>query len=171
MWSMFVCRWPSSARRPQMNPTMVAAAAPEELALEEKNRRELVTTLVSEYDVAPKNIHLNWAGPGQMLPLAAQRINADVMTMGAIARSGSSGFSSAVRRRMCSQEAAVRRADREAAAVCGAPSRSERARREGKFATPRAGIERARCRVARRRMRSAARIHLKLSICARNDAT
>jgi universal stress protein E len=71
-----------------VNPTMVAAAAPEELALEEKNRRELVTALVSEYDVAPDNIHLELGGPGQMLPLAAQRINADVMTMGAIARSG-----------------------------------------------------------------------------------
>lgn len=71
-----------------VSPTMVAAAAPEELALEEKNRRELVTSLVSEYDVAPRNIHLELGGPGQMLPLAAERINADVMTMGAIARSG-----------------------------------------------------------------------------------
>lgn len=71
-----------------VNPTMVAAAAPEELALEEKNRRELLNALVSEYDIAAKNIHLELGGPSQMLPLAAERINADVMTMGAIARSG-----------------------------------------------------------------------------------
>jgi universal stress protein E len=71
-----------------VSPPMIAAAAPEELALEEKNRRELVTALVSEYHVAPKNIHLELGGPAQMLPLTARRINADVMTMGAIARSG-----------------------------------------------------------------------------------
>jgi universal stress protein E len=71
-----------------VNPPMVAAATPEELALEEKNRRELVTALVSDYNVAPKNIHLELGGPAQVLPLAAARINADVMTMGAIARSG-----------------------------------------------------------------------------------
>lgn len=71
-----------------VSPPMVAAAAPEELALEEKNRRALVTALVSEYNVAPKNIHLELGGPAQALPLAARRINADVMTMGAIARSG-----------------------------------------------------------------------------------
>lgn len=71
-----------------VNPPMVAAATPEELALEEKNRRELVTALVGDYNVAPKNIHLELGGPAQVLPLAAARINADVMTMGAIARSG-----------------------------------------------------------------------------------
>lgn len=71
-----------------VNPPMITVATPEELALEEKNRRELVTALVSEYNVAPKNIHLELGGPAQVLPLAARRINADVMTMGAIARSG-----------------------------------------------------------------------------------
>jgi universal stress protein E len=71
-----------------VSPPMVAAATPEELAIEEKTRRELVTALVSDYQVASKNIHLELGGPAQMLPLAAQRINADVMTMGAIARSG-----------------------------------------------------------------------------------
>lgn len=71
-----------------VNPPMVAAATPEELAIEEKNRREAVTTLVSEYHVAPKNIHLELGGPAQVLPLVAQRIDADVVTMGAIARSG-----------------------------------------------------------------------------------
>ena len=71
-----------------VNPPMVAAATPEDLALEEKNRRQLVTALVDEYNVAPQNIHLELGGPGQVLPLAAGRMHADVMTMGAIARSG-----------------------------------------------------------------------------------
>src|SRR5688572_15291926 len=71
-----------------VNPTMITAAAPEELALEEKSRRELVSALVGEYDVPPKNIHLELGGPAQMLPQAAEHIVADVMTMGAIARSG-----------------------------------------------------------------------------------
>nr|WP_298722001.1 universal stress protein [uncultured Steroidobacter sp.] len=71
-----------------VNPAMVAAAAPEDLALEEKNRRELVNALVSEYDIPPRNVHLELGGPSQMLPLAAQRLNADVIVMGAIARSG-----------------------------------------------------------------------------------
>jgi universal stress protein E len=71
-----------------VNPAMVAAAAPEDLALEEKNRRELVSALVGEYDVPSRNIHLELGGPGQMLPLACGHINADVIAMGAIARSG-----------------------------------------------------------------------------------
>ncbi len=71
-----------------VNPPMVAAATPEELAIEEKNRRELVTRLVGDYNVPPKNIHLELGGPAQVLPLVAARINADVITMGAIARSG-----------------------------------------------------------------------------------
>ena len=70
------------------SPSMAAAVTPEDLALEEQNRRNLVTALVSEYNVAPENIHLELGGPAQVLPIAAARVHADVMTMGAIARSG-----------------------------------------------------------------------------------
>lgn len=70
------------------SPSMAAAATPEDLALEEQSRRKLVTSLVSEYDVAPERIHLELGGPAQMLPIAAARVHADVVAMGAIARSG-----------------------------------------------------------------------------------
>ena len=69
-------------------PSMAASVTPEDLALEEQNRRKLVTSLVSEYSVAPENIHLELGGPAQVLPIAAARLHADVVTMGAIARSG-----------------------------------------------------------------------------------
>ncbi|MDY6946794.1 MAG: universal stress protein, partial [Pseudomonadota bacterium] len=70
------------------SPSMAAAVTPEDLALEEQSRRKLVTALVSDYQVAPENIHLELGGPAQVLPIAAARLHADVMTMGAIARSG-----------------------------------------------------------------------------------
>lgn len=69
-------------------PTMAAAITPEDLALEEQNRRKLVTALVSEYNVAPEHIHLELGGPAQIVPIAAARMHAEVVTMGAIARSG-----------------------------------------------------------------------------------
>lgn len=70
------------------SPSMAASVTPEDLAQEEQSRRKLVTSLVSEYNVAPANIHLELGGPAQVLPIAAARIHADVLTMGAIARSG-----------------------------------------------------------------------------------
>lgn len=70
------------------SPSMAAAVTPDDLSVEEQKRRELVTALVSEYDVTPANIHLELGGPAQVLPIAAERVRADVMTMGAIARSG-----------------------------------------------------------------------------------
>ncbi|HEY0939442.1 MAG TPA: universal stress protein [Steroidobacter sp.] len=70
------------------SPSMASAVTPEDLELEERNRRKLIAALVSEYNVPPENIHLELGGPAQVLPAAAARVNADVMTMGAIARSG-----------------------------------------------------------------------------------
>jgi universal stress protein E len=69
-------------------PSMAAAVTPEDFALEQQNRRKLVESLVSEHQVAPENIHLELGGPAQVLPIVAARLQADVMTMGAIARSG-----------------------------------------------------------------------------------
>lgn len=69
-------------------PAMAAAVTPKDLVIEEQNRRKLVSALVSEYGVAPQQVHLELGGPGQMLPIAARSMQADVMTMGAIARSG-----------------------------------------------------------------------------------
>ncbi len=70
------------------SPSMGTAVMPEDLTMEEQSRRKLVTSLVSEYNVPPENIHLELGGPAQVLPIAAARVHADVMTMGAIARSG-----------------------------------------------------------------------------------
>lgn len=69
-------------------PSMAAAVTPDDLALEEQTRRKLVNSLLSEYNVAPDKVHLELGGPAQVLPIVAARIRADVMTMGAIARSG-----------------------------------------------------------------------------------
>lgn len=68
-------------------PAMAGMRA-EDLALEEQSRRKLVTALVSEYNLAPENIHLELGGPAQLLPVAATGMHADVVTMGAIARTG-----------------------------------------------------------------------------------
>lgn len=69
-------------------PSMAAAMTPDDLTREEQARRKLITALVGEYNVPPANIHLELGGPAQVLPITASRVHADVMTMGAIARSG-----------------------------------------------------------------------------------
>jgi universal stress protein E len=70
------------------NPPLTAAVTPEDLAVEEASRRKLVNALLSECPVGPERIHLEVGGPGQVLPRAAESLHADVLTMGAIARSG-----------------------------------------------------------------------------------
>jgi universal stress protein E len=70
------------------NPPMAAAVTPEDLAVEEANRRKLVDALLSEYRLGAERVHLEVGGPGQVLPRAAEKLHADVLTMGAIARSG-----------------------------------------------------------------------------------
>ena len=67
---------------------MAAAVTPEDLAVEEANRRKLLDVLLSEYKLGAERIHLEVGGPGQVLPHAAEKLHADVLTMGAIARSG-----------------------------------------------------------------------------------
>ena len=70
------------------NPPMAAAVTPEDLAVEEANRRKLLDVLLSEYKLGAERIHLEVGGPAQVLPHAAEKWHADVLTMGAIARSG-----------------------------------------------------------------------------------
>jgi universal stress protein E len=70
------------------NPPLTAAVMPEDLAVEETNRRKLVEPLLSEFQLASERIHLELGGPAQVLPHAAESLHADVLTMGAIARSG-----------------------------------------------------------------------------------
>lgn len=70
------------------NPPLATVVTPEDLAVEEANRRKLVDALLSEYHLGRERIHLEVGGPAQVLPHAAKSLHADVLTMGAIARSG-----------------------------------------------------------------------------------
>ena len=70
------------------SPPLAAAVTPEDLALEEQSRRKLVSALVSRYGITAERIHLELGGPAQMIPRAAAALDADVIAMGAIARSG-----------------------------------------------------------------------------------
>jgi universal stress protein E len=70
------------------NPPLVAAVTPEDLAVEETNRRKLMEPLLSEFHLGSERIHLELGGPAQTLPRAAESLHADVLAMGAIARSG-----------------------------------------------------------------------------------
>jgi universal stress protein E len=69
-------------------PPLATAVTPEDLAVEEANRRKLVDSLLSEYHLGAERIHLELGGPAQALPRATESLHADVLTMGAIARSG-----------------------------------------------------------------------------------
>jgi len=70
------------------SPPLAATVTPEDLAVEEANRRKLVNALLSEYQLGADRIHLEIGGPAQALPRVTESLHADVLTMGAIARSG-----------------------------------------------------------------------------------
>ena len=70
------------------NPPLAAVVPARDLAVEELNRRKLLDALLSEYHLGAERIHLEVGGPAQVLPGAAESLQADVLTMGAIARSG-----------------------------------------------------------------------------------
>ena len=59
-----------------------------ESAREEAQRRELLRDLITEYRVVHENVHLKVGGPAQVLPHMAGALRADIVTMGAISRSG-----------------------------------------------------------------------------------
>ncbi|HKS54856.1 MAG TPA: universal stress protein [Steroidobacteraceae bacterium] len=60
----------------------------EYLAKEEEQKRELLRDLLTEYRVADENVHLKVGGPAQVLPRIAGALHADIVTLGAISRSG-----------------------------------------------------------------------------------
>lgn len=70
------------------SPPMAMTVSAEDLACEADQKRALIQDLVSEYRVAPKNVHLEAGGPAAVLPRAAGELRADIMVMGAISRSG-----------------------------------------------------------------------------------
>jgi universal stress protein E len=66
-------------------PIVVSA---EELVKEERQQRERLRDLITEYRVADENVHLKVGGPAQILPHMAGALQADIVAMGAISRSG-----------------------------------------------------------------------------------
>jgi universal stress protein E len=70
------------------SPPMAMTVSAEDLACEADQKRALLQNLVSEYRVAPSNVHLEVGGPGAVLPRAAGELRADIVAMGAISRSG-----------------------------------------------------------------------------------
>ena len=67
---------------------MAMTVSAEELAKEENKKRELLKDLVVEYRVRDENVHLKVGGPAAVLPHIAGALRADIVTMGAVSRSG-----------------------------------------------------------------------------------
>jgi universal stress protein E len=67
---------------------MANTLTPEALEYEDKHKREEVHALTGLYDVPEGNVHLDLGVPTDMLPRKAEELGADVVVMGAIARSG-----------------------------------------------------------------------------------
>ncbi len=70
------------------NPPMALAVTPEELAREQHEKMEAVASLSARFEVLPEHVHVRAGGPGSLLPHVARDLNADIMVMGAISRSG-----------------------------------------------------------------------------------
>lgn len=68
-------------------PPMVAVSA-EEVAEEARAKRKEVGALTADYRVATENVHVEVGGPVEVLPRIASLINADVVALGAVSRSG-----------------------------------------------------------------------------------
>lgn len=60
----------------------------EELAIEERQKREQLLQLTTEYRVDPAHVHVEIGSPVEALPQAAAAQSADLLVMGAISRSG-----------------------------------------------------------------------------------
>src|SRR5262249_10957007 len=58
----------------------------EELELERESKRKELAALAAKY-VDDAHAHLELGGPGQIVPDAAQKLHADIVVMGAVARS------------------------------------------------------------------------------------
>jgi universal stress protein E len=70
------------------SPPIAITVPAEDLAREAEQRRAMLQDLVTEYRVAPGNVHLEVGGPAAVLPRAAGELRADIVAMGAISRSG-----------------------------------------------------------------------------------
>ena len=70
------------------SPPMAMSVSADELAKEAEHKYGLLKDLIARYQVAPPNVHLEVGGPAEVLPRAAGTLRADIVTMGAISRSG-----------------------------------------------------------------------------------
>jgi universal stress protein E len=70
------------------SPPLAMTVSAEELAREAEQKRKQLQDLTTEYRVAPANLHLEVGGPAAVLPRAVGALGADIVAMGAIARSG-----------------------------------------------------------------------------------
>ena len=69
-------------------PPMVGGVSPEVLAAEEEAKRRQLRALTAPYRIPQEDVYLDVGAPGEFLPRVAEELHADVMVMGAIARSG-----------------------------------------------------------------------------------
>jgi universal stress protein E len=69
-------------------PPMAVSVSPEEISIEEAAKRKQIRELVAGYGVDVARIHLELGGAAECLPRIAQTLEADVVAMGAISRSG-----------------------------------------------------------------------------------
>ncbi len=69
-------------------PPMIEVLASETLQLEEQRQRAAVISLLESFKVSPDNLHVKIGSPIEVLVQLADILPADVMVMGAIARSG-----------------------------------------------------------------------------------
>lgn len=69
-------------------PPMVASVSAQDLAVEQEAKLKEVSALVAEYGVPAANIHVEVGGPAEVLTRMADHLQADVLVMGAISRSG-----------------------------------------------------------------------------------
>lgn len=69
-------------------PPMVATVSATDVAREQEVKLEQVSAVVSDYGVAPANIHLEVGGPAEVLARMAAVLQADILALGAISRSG-----------------------------------------------------------------------------------
>jgi universal stress protein E len=66
----------------------VMTVSAEDLAFEERRKREQLQMLAAEYRVDPAHIHVEIGSPVEALPRIASAASADIVVMGAISRSG-----------------------------------------------------------------------------------
>lgn len=67
---------------------MASALTPEALAFEDSEKRKQLSELTGSYGIDAGNIHLDLGAPSELLPRMAAQLQAEVLIMGAISRSG-----------------------------------------------------------------------------------